>query len=43
MGENKGVDATLTFDPQGHLQGYKDKLVFHIVGLAIVFYITGKK
>ena len=35
MGKNIGVDATLTFDPQGHLPGHKVETVFNIIWLAI--------
>ena len=35
MGENTRVDATLTYDTEGHLQGHKVKMIFKIIWLAI--------
>ena len=35
MGKNIGVDAILTFDPYGHLQGHKVLIVFNIIWIAI--------
>ena len=35
MGENIGVGAILTFDPEGSFIGHKVKTVFIIVWLAI--------
>ena len=33
MGNKIGVDATLTFQPEGHFQCHKVYYYFHIIGL----------